>query len=55
MLLACGVIKKATYESMTTRFPSFSVTSKKSYKVDPAVPPVIDGEAHNKPDSESSD
>jgi hypothetical protein len=55
MLLACGVIKKVTYESMTTRFRSFSVTSKRSYKVDPAVPPVIDSEAYNKPDSESSD
>ena len=55
MLLACGVVKKITYESVTKRFRCFSVTSKKSYKVDPAVPPVIDSEAYNKPDSESSD
>ena len=55
MLLACGVVKKITYETVTTRFRSFSATSRKSQKVDPAAPPVFDSEAYNKPDSESSD
>ena len=55
MLLACGVVKKITYETVTTRFRSLSATSRKSQKVDPAAPPVFDSEAYNKPDSESGD
>ena len=46
MLLACGVVKKITYETLTTRFRSFSATSRKSQKADPAAPPVFDSEAY---------
>jgi hypothetical protein len=52
MLLACGVVKKITYETVTTRFRSFSATSRKSQKVDPAAPPAFDSEAHNEPGGE---
>ena len=41
MLLACGVVKKITYETVTTRFRSFSTTSRKSCKAEPAAPPVF--------------
>ena len=52
MLLACGVVKKITYETVTTRFRSFSATSRKSQKVDPAAPPVFDSEAYTEPEGE---
>jgi hypothetical protein len=55
MLLACGVIKKITYEPVATHFRSFSATSMKSHKVEPAAPPVFDSNAYDKFDSESSD
>jgi hypothetical protein len=52
MLLACGVVKKITYETVTTHFRSFSANSRKSQKVDPAAPPVFDSEAYNEPQGE---
>ena len=50
MLLACGVVKKITCESVQSIFSTAS-----AHKVEPAAPPVFDSEAYNKPDSESSD
>jgi hypothetical protein len=50
MLLACGVVKKITYEAVTTSFRSSPATSKRSNKVDPAAPPVFGSEAHNEPE-----
>jgi hypothetical protein len=50
MLLACGVVKKITCESVQSIFSTAA-----AYKVKPAAPPVFDSEAYNKPDSESSD
>lgn len=52
MLLACGVVKKITCETVTTRFRSFSATNRKSQKVDPAAPPVFHSEACNEPEGE---
>ena len=50
MLLACGVVKKITCESVQSIFSTAAAC-----KVEPAAPPVFDSEAYNKPDSESSD
>jgi hypothetical protein len=50
MLLACGVIKKITCESVQSIFSTAA-----AHKVGPAVPPVFDSDAYNKPGSESSD
>jgi hypothetical protein len=50
MLLACGVVKKITCESVQSSFSTAAAC-----KVEPAAPPVFDSEAYNKPDSESSD
>ena len=50
MLLACGVIKKITYEAVTARF-----STAKSYKVDPAAPPVFNSKAYDEDSKDDSD
>jgi hypothetical protein len=50
MLLACGVVKKITCESVQSIFSTAAAC-----KVEPAAPPVFDSEAYNiAPDSGSS-
>jgi hypothetical protein len=49
MLLACGVIKKITCESVQS-----ILSTAAAHKVEPAAPFVIDSEAYNKPDSGSA-
>jgi hypothetical protein len=45
LLLTCGVLKKVTWKAVTARLPS-AMSSRKSDKVDPAVPPVFDSSAY---------
>jgi hypothetical protein len=50
MLLACGVIKKIMCEAVTARF-----STAKSYKVDPAAPPVFNSKAYDEDSKDDSD
>jgi hypothetical protein len=50
MLLACGVIKKITCETVIARF-----TTAAAYKVDPSVPPVFNSEAYDEDSKNDSD
>ena len=47
MLLACGVVKKITCESVQSIFSTAAAC-----KVEPAAPPVFDSEAYNEPEGE---